>query len=886
MQPRSTAFPTYSRPSFRPLTSCFTALVLLLACGVSSAQSQGSSSVPSFSSTNPGAAADRAVPGLMKFSGTARDSSSKPLNGVVGISFALYTNEVGGASLWMETQNVQADASGRYTVSLGAGKALPVELFSSGEARWLGVQIAGQPEQNRILLLSVPYALKAADAQTLGGLPPSAFVLAAPAASLTSTTSAASQEATAQPLAIGTTPVTTAGGAVNTLAKFDAKADVTNSQVFDNGTNVGIGNTAPAAKLDVSGTGIFRGALSLPATAAATSTAGKTSQPFNFTASSFSSSTLKAVNETFRWQAEPVGNNTAAPSGTLNLLFGSGTAAPTETGLKLSSKGLFTFATGQTFPGAGTITGVTTATGSGLSGGGTTGSLTLSLLKTCSTNQLLRWSGTAWACATIGGSGTVTSVALAAPASDFTVSGSPITGAGTLNLGWTVAPTGANTANAIVKRDATGSFNANIITASGAVLGNSGISSQTSATAGVAIDGFASGTGATTGVLGSTTSPDAGATGVVGLDQNTSGNVNTNGVKGVSFNPGGIGVLGSDGVGGLSNEFLSHSGSQRIGVWGDAEGGAGASAGIGVIGTSDTGIGVVAENNDGDQFPAMLAIGGNGLSGGALNGAPGMSAAGGNAACCGVFNSYGTGGDGIDATGGGGGDIRFVGIGGSFTGGTFLPTGTCSGYCGGTGIVASGGYDGNSQNQGYAAEFVGDVKVTGQLFATVKDFQIDHPLDPANKYLVHASIESSEMMNLYTGNTTTDAQGEAIVQLPEWFEALNTDFRYQLTVIGQFAQAIVAREISGHQFAVRTSLPNVKVSWQVTGVRQDAYAKAHPMVVEQEKNARERGHYIYPELYGAPREKQMGWAGPPHVMNPLKENRTRLLPSRTASVKP
>ena len=82
-----------------------------------------------------------------------------------------------------------------------------------------------------------------------------------------------------------------------------------------------------------------------------------------------------------------------------------------------------------------------------------------------------------------------------------------------------------------------------------------------------------------------------------------------------------------------------------------------------------------------------------------------------------------------------------------------------------------------------------------QSLPAVKDFKIDHPLDPANKYLLHASVESSEMMNIYTGNVTTDGQGEAMVHLPDWFEVLNTDFRYQLTVIGQFAQAIVAREI-------------------------------------------------------------------------------------------
>jgi hypothetical protein len=109
----------------------------------------------------------------------------------------------------------------------------------------------------------------------------------------------------------------------------------------------------------------------------------------------------------------------------------------------------------------------------------------------------------------------------------------------------------------------------------------------------------------------------------------------------------------------------------------------------------------------------------------------------------------------------------------------------------------------------------------------------------------------------------------------EWFEVLNTDFRYQLTVIGQFAQAIVAHEIENNWFEIRTSAPNVKVSWQVTGVRQDAYAKANPLVVEQEKEARLRGFYIHPELYGAPPEKQIEWARHPQMMKKMQETRAR-----------
>jgi trimeric autotransporter adhesin len=152
----------------------------------------------------------------------------------------------------------------------------------------------------------------------------------------------------------------------------------------------------------------------------------------------------------------------------------------------------------------------------------------------------------------------------------------------------------------------------------------------------------------------------------------------------------------------------------------------------------------------------------------------------------------------------------------------------------------------------------GVVSVPGTLEAGTKDFKIDHPLDPANKFLVHASVESSEMMNIYSGNVITDELGLATIKLPDWFEAENTDFRYQLTTIGRDAHAWIAKKVQNRSFQVATDATNVEVSWQITAVRQDAYAKAHPLVVEQEKSANERGFYAHPELYGQPIEKQIG----------------------------
>jgi hypothetical protein len=248
----------------------------------------------------------------------------------------------------------------------------------------------------------------------------------------------------------------------------------------------------------------------------------------------------------------------------------------------------------------------------------------------------------------------------------------------------------------------------------------------------------------------------------------------------------------------------------------------------------------------------------------------------GEVAAIGAFGStdvtLGYGSRGIYAIGGdatGTSTSQFGGDGGYFQGG-FTPEDSSgpAGY----GIYASGGVGGVGV-QAYAGYFDGNINVTGSITAGTKDFKIDHPLDPANKYLYHASVESSEMMNIYTGNVVTDELGLATVKLPDWFEAENTDFRYQLTVIGQFAQAIIKDKIAKGQFRIMTNASHVEVSWQITAVRQDAYAKAHPLVVEQQKPANERGFYQNPELFGQPAEKQTEWGRRPQQMQRMKQIR-------------
>src|SRR5215472_6504804 len=311
------------------------------------------------------------VPRLIKFSGTLLDAQERPLAGPVGVTFALYAHQTGGAALWIETQNVKPDGNGNYSVLLGASSAngVPVELFASGEARWLGIQVGQELEQARVLLVSVPYALKAGDADTLGGLPPSAFARAGNIAGPSNGVSSGAlllPAPTASSNASTDPNVTTLGGTVNFVPKFDTVSDVKTSQIFDNGTDVGIGfpvtpTPVPVAKLDINGKANVRGTLQLPAIGTANSTTkGFNSQPLDYLASVFNGAVELPVNQHFRWQAEPVNAGLGTASGKLNLLFASGTGTPAETGFSINNKGQITFASGQTLP---TVNGNETVTG-------------------------------------------------------------------------------------------------------------------------------------------------------------------------------------------------------------------------------------------------------------------------------------------------------------------------------------------------------------------------------------------------------------------------------------------------------------------------------------------------------------------------------------------
>ena len=180
------------------------------------------------------------------------------------------------------------------------------------------------------------------------------------------------------------------------------------------------------------------------------------------------------------------------------------------------------------------------------------------------------------------------------------------------------------------------------------------------------------------------------------------------------------------------------------------------------------------------------------------------------------------------------------------------------------GVYGSAGFDGYSifgvgpGGGGWAGYFTGRVNVTGALTKGSGSFKIDHPLEPEEKYLYHSFVESPDMMNIYNGTVELNAEGRASVELPTYFDALNRDFRYQLTAIGAPAPNLhIASEVLENRFEIAGGSPGLKVSWLVTGIRKDPFAETNRIPVEEEKPDSERGTYIHPEAYGVVPEKAL-----------------------------
>ena len=616
------------------------------------------------------------------------------------------------------------------------------------------------------------------------------------------------------------------------------------------------------------------------------------------------------------------------------------------------------------------IAGLTTGSGSGLTGGGISGTLNLSLITNCATNQVLQWNGTAWVCANLKGSGTITGVTAGTD-----LKGGGTSGNVTLNLDTTKVPqlslsnnfTGTQTiTNGIVNLSptsgsqigsvyiggvpflhgygknnvfvggagnfsTTGSFTAAVgyqalpsqssgygNTAVGDValfedttgfyntaVGNGALFSNTSGTLNTAI-GASSGPSLGSSALTNTTAVGAGAT--VSQSNSLVLGQTTTSSPGTTF----VNV----GIGTASPRSILEVAQSATGVLGpvitltNPAGQSGAAAAIDFnTSTPAGGPGYIPNaeirafdaggytdnldffsnkpgaNNNGFQLNMEIAANGQVGIGTSVPAYEAQLVIVQSESNIGAIQAYGEtigsgtyaglGGNAIKGTGGDSIGNNYAGAGAELFGGNNYESGSA-----GDGFDAFPGIGGLFH--GYAGQMLGDVVITGNTsdFGTFNPsdvgVRIDHPLDPANKYLTLSSVQSPEMVNMYSGNVTTDDLGLATVVLPEWFDAMNGDFRYQLTVVGgQFAQAIVSKEIDNHQFMISTNVARVKVSWQVTAVRQDAYAKANPPEVEKQKSANEQGFYIHPEFYGQPEEKQILWARRPEMMKRIKEMRER-----------
>jgi hypothetical protein len=602
------------------------------------------------------------VPHLIQFRGTLQNLSGEALTGPVDVTFSLYAEEAGGSALWFETQTVQADSLGNYTVLLGAmtPTGLPMELFTSGEAHWLGVQVTNLPEQSRVLPVSVPYAMRAGDAETLGGKPASEYLLSSQAGTVAAGAAATSLSGL---ITKGSTTTTTESPVTNTITASyipvftDGVGTTANSIMFQSGTKIGINTNTPGFNLDLNGNVFIVGTK--------TAVAGQ--------------------GGTMRFRED---------TGTQRWLFGIPGSAGSQ------DFQMYNYANGHA--------------------------------------PIFIQKGAASYSLYLNGNGNV-GVGTTSPAAKLDVSGTArVSGLVTLTTGVTGNLKITGTGNALIFPDGT------VLSTANASLGGGTI---TGVTAGTGLSGGGASGGVTLNIASNSCAAGLAMTGLpltcsafATLGANTfAGNQSVTGTSGV--------VAAGVGATAFSAQATDTS-AQNYAVYGVAN----ASDGVGVYGQANLGTTVV-----------------------------------------GVW--------GISST-------------------------------------------------GLAGLFSGDVSISGTLDAATKNFKIDDPLDPANKYLVHTSVESSDMKTIYDGTVTLDANGEATVQLPDWFEALNGNFRYQLTCVGGYAPVYIAQRIQNGTFRIAGGTEGLEADWQVTGIRYDPYAQAHPLNVVVDKNSRERGYYLRPELYG------------------------------------
>jgi len=870
------------------------------------------------------------VPNLIRYGGTLKDAQGAPLSAsTVGVTFAIYRQQEGGAPVWMETQNVTSDAAGNYNVLLGATTAsgLPGDLFSQQEQRWLAVQVQGQPEQPRVMMVSVPYAFKAHEAETLAGRSVTDFVLA------TGANSSAAGNNSGQPATTSSTNSSSTGNGGGNNASSSGPTNFTGSTtdqivaVTQSGTGAGVKASAPT--LGISGTatdptntaygvqGVASGTAGVGLIGTATSTTGST-YGLRGTSSSSSGTGVRGIATATSGSTIGVSGYVDSTSGTAavfnnaaggKILVGQNNGATrfTVDGVgNVNAQGQFV-GNGAALTGiqfsqlvgqlassqlSGTYSNAVTLSNSGNaftgSGSGLTGIPFANLTGTLASAQL---SGTYSNAVTLsntsnnyfGNGSNLTGLAPAmgsanyiqnqntAPqhSANFDISGngtlgsyltayggvSGIIGAATGNAVYGSATTTTGTTNGVygqsVSPAGTGVYGANTATSGNAY----GITGKSASTTGVGVYGWAtSTTGNDSGMVGQSDSTTEAASGVFGVATAHTGQVY--GVVGStnSTSQNASGVYGNttaatgptNGVFGLTNS----SDGNADGVYGHATSTSGGANGVVGLTNAPNGYGVwgTAASTDTSGF-------GYGVYGTSANGVGVYGQARSSSVCAAgvVAYSASTCSDGVYAV-----DTATSGN----ANGLYAQTDSAQGVAGffnngGGGYILVGIVNGNGTHMFHVdgagdGYFAGDLNVGGTLTKGGGSFKIDDPLDPENKTLSHSFVESPDMMNIYNGIARLDARGEAWIELPQYFDALNRDFRYQLTSVGASQPRLyIAREVTGNRFKIAGGKPNAKVSWQVTGIRQDAWANAHRIPNEEDKPQEKRGTYLYPDLYGA-----------------------------------
>jgi hypothetical protein len=759
------------------------------------------------------------VPKLVHYQGLLTQSTGAPLaDGSYGMTFRIFDASTGGSPSWSETQTVPV-ANGYYSVFLGSSTSLPAEPFFSGPQKYLEVQVNTETLAPRERIVSVPYAIlaetvpdsslkteKVADGQvvrSLNGLKDHVALLPGTNVTITPTGNALTIAATGGGFSLPFAGTVNYFGSA--LAIENTDPDTGAAGDFKRKP---VGAKGPALRARNYGAGK---AIEAESVDEGPGIAVECSSPDND--STALEVTHKGHGTAFECKADGDG-----PGGTIQC----GDPGSTATAFAVAHEGLGIGMTVQcsnpndpepAFSVEHAGTGPTlqcVADGLGPA-------VTFQATNPSSSQPTLR--------VVHEGSG-VTLQAVAdgtGPAVTFQVA----------NPG-SVAPT------LQVVQDGGGT---GIITNSttGAAL----IAGSTGGTAGV-FNGGMFGTVSAALSVGGTGSKSQGGEGGSGAD-NEGGN-NGNGTEGKGHGSGHGGKFTAEGGRGVDATSTSGQGGfftgSLLGITGQGTGpgapgvkGQGGPDGHGVEGTgSGTGHGGKFTATSGNGVNATSSSNTGGLFTGLFEGLRGQAG--------------GIGGTGV--TGNSGPGPGGVGIKGT----SIDPSGAA---VQGTGPTA--------------AKFTGNVVITGNLTVTGSvskgsgSFQIDHPLDPENKTLSHSFVESPDMMNVYNGNVTLDANGEAVVTLPEWFEALNRDFRYQLTAIGGPGPNLyVAEEVAHNQFKIGGGSADLRVSWQVTGVRQDAAAKLHRIPVEEMKTTAERGFYLDPKAYGKPVERGIDYARFPEMM--------------------